>query len=475
MSTSFIHDDFLLQSEPARRLYHECAADLPIVDFHSHLPPGDVATDRRFGDLAEIWLAGDHYKWRAMRANGVAERFCTGDAAPYDKFLHWAATVPRCLGNPLYHWTHLELWRPFGIRDRLLGPDTAASVWQECNARLATPEFSARGILRQMRVEVVCTTDDPTDDLAAHRALRDDSGVDLRMLPTFRPDRAMAVDRPEPWNAWIDRLGVVSGVSVRDYDDLRTALERRHDAFHALGCRASDHGLESIPDAELVPGAAERAFATLRGGGALDPAAAVQLQVAILHDCGLLDARRGWVQQLHLGAQRNNRARMLAALGPDTGFDSIGDWPQARGLARFLDRLDRVDALPKTILYNNNPRDNAVLATMAGTFQDGSVPGKLQFGAAWWHLDTWDGMTRQLRDLSSMGLLSRFVGMLTDSRSFLSFPRHDYFRRLLCDLLGRDVVRGALPDDHALLGELVRDVCHGNAVRYFGFDVEEAA
>jgi glucuronate isomerase len=469
MSTPFIHDDFLLHSEPARRLYHDYAAAQPILDYHCHLPPAEIADDHRFANLTQIWLAGDHYKWRAMRANGVDERFCTGDATDREKFDRWAATVPRCLRNPLYHWTHLELNRPFGIRE-LLGPDTAAAIWERCNALLATPEFSTRGILAQMKVAVVCTTDDPVDDLEHHRRLAATPGVTLRMLPTWRPDRGMAIEDPAAFNAWVDRLAAAADVEVRDFASYLRALQVRHDAFAAAGCRLSDHGLETAYGADYTDADVARTFAELRAGRAVDPAASDRFKSAMMYEFGVMDHAAGWVQQLHLGALRNNNTRMLQRLGPDTGFDSMGDWPVAAQLARYLDRLDQQDRLPRTIVYNNNPRDNAVLATMIGNFQDGSVAGKMQFGSAWWHLDQWDGMRQQLADLSNMGLLSRFVGMLTDSRSFLSFTRHEYFRRLLCDLLGDDIERGVVPRDFDLVGGLVADVSYHNAARYFAFD-----
>ena len=470
MSTPpFIHEEFLLHSDAARRLYHEFAADLPIIDYHSHLPPEDIASDRSFANLSEAWLHGDHYKWRAMRANGVDERYCTGDATDLEKFEKWAETVPACLRNPLYHWTHLELNRPFGVT-KILNPGSAHEIWAECNEMLAQPGFSAPGILNQMNVEVVCTTDDPVDDLRHHLAYAQQPDTKFQMLPTWRPDRGMAVEDPAAFNEWLDRLAAASDVDVRDMDSYRRALAVRHDAFHAAGCRLSDHGLETAYAAEYTEPDVQAIFATLRGGGSISPQQVEQFRSAMMHEFGVMDHAKGWVQQLHLGAQRNNNTRRMRELGPDTGFDSMGDWPVAQPLARYLDRLDQSDQLPKTVLYNNNPRDNAVLATMIGNFQDGSTPGKLQFGSGWWHLDQWDGMTQQIADLSNMGLLSRFVGMLTDSRSFLSFTRHEYFRRLLCNLLGNDIVTGVVPHDYELVGGLVRDVSYHNASRYFPFE-----
>lgn len=470
MSTPpFIHEDFLLQSEPARRLYHEFAAGLPIIDYHSHLPPEDIATDRQFQNLTQIWLYGDHYKWRAMRANGVAERYCTGDATDFEKFESWAATVPACLRNPLYHWTHLELNRPFGIGS-LLDSGSAKAIWEECNRKLAEPEFSAPGILGQMGVEVVCTTDDPVDDLRHHQAYAENPGARFKMLPTWRPDRGMAVEDPAAFNAWLDRLAAASDVEIRDLESYRRALAVRHDFFHEVGCRLSDHGIETAYAADYTETEIAGIFDQLRAGGAVSPTQVDQFKSAMMYEFAVMDDAKGWVQQLHLGAQRNNNTRRLGQLGPDTGFDSMGDWPVALPLARYLDRLDQTGQLPKTVLYNNNPRDNAVLATMIGNFQDGSVPGKLQFGSGWWHLDQWDGMSQQISDLSNMGLLSRFVGMLTDSRSFLSFTRHEYFRRLLCNILGNDIVTGVVPHDYQLVGGLVRDVSYYNASRYFPFE-----
>ena len=467
--TPFIHEDFLLENEPASRLYYEFAAELPIIDYHSHLPPEDVATNRQFENLTQIWLYGDHYKWRAMRANGVAERFCTGDASDYEKFEKWAATVPACLRNPLYHWTHLELNRPFGIQ-KLLNPDSARSIWDTCNAMLRDEKFGAAGILSQMKVEVVCTTDDPVDDLQHHLAYAQNPEATFQMLPTWRPDKGMAVEDSAAFNVWVDQLALASDVDIRNLDSYRRALAVRHDVFHAAGCRLSDHGIETAYAADYTESGITGIFDRVRSGQELSAAEVEQFKSAMMYEFALMDHAKGWVQQLHLGAQRNNNTRRLKELGPDTGFDSMGDWPLAQALARYLDRLDQTDQLPKTVLYNNNPRDNAVLATMIGNFQDGVTPGKLQFGSGWWHLDQWDGMSQQIADLSNMGLLSRFVGMLTDSRSFLSFTRHEYFRRLLCNILGNDILRGVIPHDYELVGSLVRDVSYGNACRYFPFE-----
>ncbi len=464
--SAFLGDDFLLESDVASDLYHRVASDLPIIDFHCHLSPELMASDRRFRSITEVWLDGDHYKWRAMRANGVPERYCTGDASDWEKFEAWARTVPDTLRNPLYHWTHMELKRPFGIR-ALLSADTAREVFDRCNAKLVEPGFSTLGLLRTFGVAVVCTTDDPADTLEFHEQLAARTDLATRVYPTWRPDRALDTGDPERFNAWVVRLEAASERSVTTWTSFLGALEARHEAFHEHGCRASDHGLETLPVEPWTDAAVARAFDRLRRGRALDARDAAGLRSALLYHLAILDHQRGWVQQFHLGALRNTNTRLLRTLGPDTGFDSIGDFEMARPLARFLDRLDETNQLAKTILYNLNPRDNELFATMIGNFQDGSVPGKLQYGSAWWFLDQLDGMERQMNALSNMGLLSRFVGMVTDSRSFLSYSRHEYFRRLLCNLLGEDVRKGRLPDDREALARLVRNVCFANAQEYF--------
>jgi glucuronate isomerase len=469
MSASFLTENFLLDTPQAELLYAEYAESLPIIDYHCHLSPKAIATDHRFANLTEIWLAGDHYKWRAMRTAGVDERYITGGASDWEKFQMWASTVPKTLRNPLYHWTHLELRRPFGITGMLLDSRTARKVWDECNAKLAQPEFSARGILRTMNVEVVCTTDDPADSLEEHRLMASDPAMKTRVYPAFRSDRAMAVDDPASYRDYLATLGASAGIDINGYQALLEALQRRHDHFHANGCRLSDHGLETIYADPVSAGETETLFDRLLAGGTLAEREAVALKAAILHELALMDHSAGWVQQFHLGALRNTNSRMRRALGPDTGYDSIGDFSIARPMARFLDRLDSDGRLAKTILYNLNPADNELVATMLGNFQEGPVPGKIQYGSAWWFLDQLDGMRKQIEALSTMGLLSVFVGMLTDSRSFLSYPRHEYFRRLLCSILGEDMHRGRLPDDPELVGAMVRDVCYGNASRYFGF------
>lgn len=470
----FIHDDFLLESPVAAELYHGTAKELPILDFHCHLPADQIAADHRFRSITEIWLDGDHYKWRAMRANGVPERCCTGDASDWEKFEAWAGTVPDTLRNPLYHWTHMELRRPFGI-EALLSAETARSVYDACNARLAEPDFTTLGLLRGFKVAAVCTTDDPADTLEAHAALARRDDPDTCVYPTWRPDRALATEDPAAWNAWLERLERAANASVTGLDSFLAALESRHAAFHALGCRASDHGLETAIAEPYRDADVAASFDRLRAGKPLEAGAAAQLKSALLHRLALFDHQRGWVQQFHLGALRNNNTRQQQRLGRDSGFDSIGDFEQARPLARFLDRLDETDQLAKTILYNLNPADNELFAAMTGNFQDGSTPGKLQYGSAWWFLDQLDGMERQIGAVSYLSLLGRFVGMVTDSRSFLSYSRHEYFRRLLCNILGEDVRRGRLPDERLLLGRLVRNVCFTNARDYFGLPLGGAA
>jgi glucuronate isomerase len=470
----FIHDDFLLETEVARDLYHRVAKDLPIVDYHCHLSPDLMAADHRFRSIAEIWLEGDHYKWRAMRTNGVPERFCSGDASDWEKFEAWARTVPETLGNPLYHWTHMELRRPFGI-ETLLSPATAKETFDRANARLKEDAFTAMGLLKQFRVAVVCSTDDPTDTLEPHVRLAKRKDPDTQVYPTWRPDKAVLVEDLKAWTTWLEELEKVAEASIGTWDALLAALEKRHAFFQERGCRASDHGLETIDAEPFTDAEAAALFARLRAGRALAVGEARVFRSALLHRLALLDHARGWVQQYHLGAMRNNNTRMRRMLGPDTGFDSIGDFEQGRSITRFLDRLDETNRLPKTILYNLNPSDNELMATMIGNFQDGSVPGKMQWGSAWWYLDQLDGMETQMRVLANMGLLSRFVGMITDSRSFLSYSRHDYFRRLLCNILGDEVRRGRLPDDRKALSSLVANVSFYNARDYFGFGLGRAA
>ncbi len=461
---TFIHDDFLLHTKSARRLYHEFAAAEPILDYHNHLPPRDLADNRQFANLFEIWLAGDHYKWRAMRANGIAEQFCTGAAVPFDKFQAWAATVPHTLRNPLYHWTHLELKRYFGVED-LLDAANARQIWERANEQLATPALSTQGILKKFKVRALCTTDDPIDDLSHHERL---AAVDsaTKIYPAFRPDKALAVDQPQLFNAWTDQLAAAANVDIQTLPNFLAALEQRHAYFHALGCRLSDHGLEHCY-AEFCPEkTGAQIFARVRSGQVISPIECAQFATFMMVFFGQLDARRGWVKQLHLGALRGNNTRLLRTVGADVGCDSIGTFPQAQTLAAYLDRLDQENALPKMIIYNLNPADNYVCAAMMGNFQDGSMPGKIQFGSGWWFLDQKEGMEWQLNALSNLGLLSRFVGMVTDSRSFMSFPRHEYFRRVLCNLIGREMENGELPNDLNLLGNMIRNICYHNARQY---------
>lgn len=468
--SAFLHEDFLLTTATARRLYHGVAKTQPIYDYHCHLPPDQIAANRSFENLTQIWLGGDHYKWRAMRAAGVDEELITGaSTSDYDKFLAYCRVVPQLVRNPLHHWSHLELRRFFGI-DLMINEANAPRIWELANARLATPAFSTHGILTAAGVAVVCTTDDPADSLEHHQAIAR-SGLKTRVYPTFRADKLVAVAAPAVFNAWCDQLAARAGLEVGSLPALLEALDRRHAFFHSLGGRLSDHGLENLPDADCTEAEAETIFAQARAGRPATPEQAAKWLWFVMLFLGRLDAKRGWTKQLHLGALRNNNGRLLKRLGADAGVDSIGDFPQARALSRYLDALDRENALPRVVLYNLNPADNYVFASMTGNFQDGSAAGKIQFGSGWWFLDQKEGMEWQINALSSLGLLSRFVGMLTDSRSFLSYPRHEYFRRLLCKLLGEDVEAGLIPADDAALDALVRDICFGNAAAYFGLEL----
>jgi len=463
----FIHKDFILQTKTARRLYHKFAEAEPIFDYHCHLSPKDVAENRQFNDLFEIWLEGDHYKWRAMRSNGVAERYCTGNATPFEKFRAWAATVPHTLRNPLYHWTHLELARYFDVFE-LLDESSAARIWNQANARLATPELSVHGILKKFQVTHVCTTDDPVDDLRWHKQFSA-SGHPTQMLPAFRPDKALVVNQPESFNKWISQLAAAANVDIRNFGDFLDALRKRHDFFHALGCRLSDHGMNQCYAEFCHEKTAAAIFAKARKGQAADALEHAQFATFMMVFFGQLDAAKGWTKQLHLGALRNNNTRLLTQLGPDTGFDSIGDFSQCQALSAYLNHLDTENSLPKTVIYNLNPADNYAFATMIGNFQDGTIPGKVQYGSGWWFLDQKEGMEWQMNALSNLGLLSRFVGMVTDSRSFMSYCRHEYFRRTLCNLIGRDIEHGEIPDDDALVGPMIRNICYGNAKSYMNF------
>jgi glucuronate isomerase len=465
----FIHEDFLLQSEAARRLYHTYAKSEPILDYHSHLPPADIAADRRFKNLFEPWLEGDHYKWRAMRANGIPESHVTGSAEPYEKFLAWARTVPFTLRNPLYHWTHLELKRYFGINE-LLDEGTAKSVWDRANEQLQGGDLTAHGVLRKFQVRVACTTDDPCDDLTHHRAVNSASHG-FRMYPTFRPDNALLVRQPEAFEAWVARLERASSVEISSFSQFLDALKQRHDFFHSVGGRLSDHGLAHCFAAPCTETQAGLIFSRARSGKPATAAEEEQFASFLMIYFGRLDAEKGWTKQLHLGALRNVNTRATEALGPNTGYDNIGDWPQAEALSKYLDLLEQENALPRTIIYNNNPVDNFAFSTAIGSFQDGATPGKIQFGSGWWFLDQKEGIEWQLNALSNNGLFGRFVGMLTDSRSFMSFPRHEYFRRVLCNLLGGEMERGELPNEENLLGSTVKNICFENARQYLGLEL----
>ncbi len=471
MPEQFLTEDFLLQTQTARTLYHDFAEQMPIYDYHCHLPAEQIAHDRRFTNITQAWLYGDHYKWRAMRANGVDERFITGQAEDYEKFEKWAETVPYTLRNPLYHWTHLELKRYFGINDKLLDARNAKDIYELCSEKLRSPQYSVHNLLRRMNVRLVCTTEGPLDTLDHHKKIRSD-GFEIRVHAAFRPDKALAVEDLPALNAFIDRLEELCDMEIRSFGGFIEALWHRHCYFHDNGCRLSDYGLQ-MPYAENYTEAdIRKTFDKIVTGKQLNAPEAVSFKSAVLFELAKMDAEAGWVMQLHLGALRNTNSRMMQILGPDTGFDSIGDLEQARPLAKFLDRLDSCCKLPKTIIYNLNPRDNAVAATVVGSFQDGSCPGKMQYGSAWWFLDQKDGIERQIETLSNMGLLSRFVGMLTDSRSFLSFPRHEYFRRVLCNILGANVEAGLLPNDTELLGRMIQDICFNNAAAYFDMAID---
>ncbi len=468
---SFIHEDFLLSNRSARHLYHSYAKGEPILDYHNHLPPQDLAGNRQFANLFEIWLEGDHYKWRAMRANGVPEQFCTGkDTSPRDKFLAWAKTVPHTLRNPLFHWTHLELVRYFGITE-YLEESTAESIWERSNAQLATDDLRVWGILRKFGVKALCTTDDPVDDLRFHQQLRT-SGLETKVYPAYRPDKALRVDDAASWNAWVDRLSAAANIEIRTLGGLLDALTQRHDFFHSLGCRLSDHGLNTCFADFCSEADAAAIFDRARAGVSAGEEDYRKFATYVMLHFGRLDAAKGWTKQLHLGAYRSANTRKLAELGPDTGFDSMGDWNQIESLGAYLNQLERESSMPKLILYNVNPVQNYAFATMCGNFQDGTIPGKIQFGSGWWFLDQKEGMEWQINALSNTGLLSRFVGMLTDSRSFLSFPRHEYFRRTLCNMIGADVEAGLLPDREDWLGPMIRNICYGNARNYLGLDVD---
>lgn len=463
----WLHDDFLLKNKTARQLYHEFAAPMPIIDYHNHLPPAQIADDTQFENITQAWLYGDHYKWRAMRTNGIAEKYCTGSASDYEKFEQWAATVPYTLRNPLYHWTHLELQRYFNI-DETLSAATAKKIYEECTEKLNLPEYSVRNLLRKMNVKLVCTTDDPVDTLEYHQQLKK-SDFEIKVLPAFRPDKAMNVDDTVSFNNYLDLLEKVSGISINNFNHYLEALKNRHDYFAANGCSVSDHGLSEIYPDDYTDNEIKNIFDKVRVKKDISGEEKRKFKSAMLVTFAEWDHEKGWVQQYHLGALRNNNTRMLNQLGPDTGWDSIGDFKYGQSLAKFLNRLDTNNKLAKTIIYNLNPADNEMMATMTGNFNDGSVAGKIQWGAAWWFLDQKNGMLQHLDALSNMGLLSRFVGMLTDSRSFLSFPRHEYFRRILCNVFGEEIENGELPNDINWIGKIIQDICYNNTKGYFGW------
>jgi len=466
---AYLDENFLLYSETARRLFHEVAASQPIIDYHNHLPPAEIASNHRWENISDLWLSHDHYKWRLLRANGIDENRITGNASPREKFQAFAETVPYTLRNPMHHWVHMELQRYFGIHT-LLTPESADAIWEQANAKLAEPDFTTQGLLKKFDVRVVGTTDDPADSLEHHEAILA-SRLATKVVPTFRPDKAFQVDRPDLLNPWLAKLEKASGISITHLSDLLAAFRKRHDDFHAAGARLSDHGLDRCPALPCSEAEAAKIFDKARSGQAATPEDKERFSFYLLVFTGELDAARGWTKQLHLTPMRNTNSKMFEKLGPDSGFDTIGDTLQGNALATFLNTLDSRDALPKVVIYNMNPRDNYLFAAMTGAFQDGSVPGKIQFGSGWWFLDQKEGMEMQLNALSSAGLLSRFVGMLTDSRSFLSFPRHEYFRRILCNLIGGEAEKGELPDDFQTLSKLIADICFHNANRHFGFNV----
>lgn len=468
----FLDHNFLLHSKTSELLFHEFAKNMPIIDYHCHLSPKDIAQDKKYDTITEAWLYGDHYKWRAMRTNGVEESYCTGERNDWEKFEKWAETVPYTVRNPLFHWTHLELQRYFDI-NQLLNKDSAASIYQSCNEQLQSNTHTVRSLLRKMNVQLVCTTDDPVDSLEYHNQLRNE-GFDISILPAFRPDNAMNVANPLQYNAYLEKLELASGVSISTFQDFLTAMKNRHDFFASMGCRVSDHGLEEIYADQFSSTEIVTIFNDIRNKKELTVEQQRKFKSALLIQFAEWDYEKGWIQQFHLGAMRNNNSRKMKELGPDTGWDSIGDYSYGKSLSRFLDILDSNNTLTKTVLYNLNPVDNELMATMIGNFNDGSIEGKVQWGSAWWFLDQKDGMTKQLNALSNMSLLSKFIGMLTDSRSFLSFPRHEYFRRILCNLFGEEIEKGELPNDINWIGKIIQDICYNNNQKYFNWQLKTA-
>jgi glucuronate isomerase len=462
----FIHPDFILQSETGKRLYHEYASKLPIIDFHCHLSPEMIAMDRQFDNIGQVWLEGDHYKWRAMRANGINEQYCTGKATDFEKFEKWAETVPYTIGNPLYHWTHLELARYFNINE-LLSPKTAKSIYDQATALLRTPDYSVRGLIRKMNVEVICTTDDPVDSLEFHLKLKKE--FEVKVLPTFRPDKVLKADDPAMLNGYLKQLGQVANIDINSFAKLVEAVDKRHAFFHESGCKLSDHGLDRFFYAQFTQNEVDAIFAKLLAGKNISDEEIEKYRTAILIELTRMNHKRGWTQQLHVGALRNNNTRKFNQLGPDTGWDSIGNSQDSYKISRFLDALDSTDQLAQTILYNLNPSDNEMMATMIGNFNDGSAPGKIQYGAAWWFLDQKTGMEEHFKALSALGLITRFVGMVTDSRSFLSYPRHEYFRRIICEYFGSEVDKGIIPNDDSLLKPAIEGISYYNPKNYFKF------
>ena len=466
---SFITENFLLRTKTAQRLYHDYAKDLPIIDYHNHLPPQEIAEDKIFENITQAWLYGDHYKWRAMRTCGIDESYITGNRTDEEKFMKWGETTPSTLRNPLYHWTHLELERYFNVK-KTLNEKSAQKIYQKCSEKLQSPEYSVRNLLKQMNVKLLCTTDDPIDSLEFHKKIREDN-FEIQVLPAFRPDQAMNISDPEKFKLYLAKLQKASGISIHSFDRFISALRNRHDFFASMGCRVSDHGLEEIYADDFTEKSTAAIFEKVISGNRPEPKEERSFKSALLYYFALWDNEKGWIQQYHLGALRNNNSRMLKELGPDTGWDSIGDFPQARSLSKFLDSLDKENKLTKTIIYNLNPADNHLMAAMIGNFNDGSVAGKVQWGSSWWFLDQKDGMAQQINTLSSIGLISKFIGMLTDSRSFLSFPRHEYFRRILCNLFGDDIENGELPGDLDLSGKMIQDICYNNNVNYFDWKI----